>query len=57
MTETRNDQKKQAEIEILKEDLAVLDFHTKKAKTMECRIALLKLTELVKKDIKGLRRK
>lgn len=57
MTETKNDQKKQAEIEILKDDLAVIEFHIKKSKTMDARLALIKLSGLVKSDIKGLRRK
>ena len=57
MTYTKKEVSRQAEIELLKEDLKVVEFEIKQSKKMECRIALMKLSGIIDADIKQLRRK
>ena len=57
MTYTKKEVSRQADIDLLKEDLKVVEFEIKQSKKMECRIALMKLSGIIDADIKQLRRK
>jgi len=57
MTYTKKEVSRQADVDLLKEDLKVVEFEIKQSRNMECRIALIKLSGIIDADIKQLRRK
>jgi len=57
MTYTKKEVSRQADVDLLKEDLKVVEFEIKQSRNMECRIALIKLSGIIDADIKQLRRR